>query len=107
MFWEGIAQHQRLAVHIEMHVHGPALVIGRNGRRNLGAERTLVEFARFDRPIHHQVRRQAPPYLRFGRLRGIGSALGGSIREFKNAVRDDEPDSTEAKIEKAEKAEKV
>ena len=41
------------------------------------------------------------------RLRGIGSALGGSIREFKNAVRDDEPASTEAKIEKAEKAEKA
>jgi sec-independent protein translocase protein TatA len=41
------------------------------------------------------------------RLRGIGSALGGSIREFKNAVRDDEAASTEAKIEKADKAEKV
>ena len=41
------------------------------------------------------------------RLRGIGSALGGSIREFKNAVRDDESTSTEAKIEKADKAEKV
>jgi len=41
------------------------------------------------------------------RLRGIGSALGGSIREFKNAVRDDDAASAEAKIEKADKAEKV
>lgn len=36
------------------------------------------------------------------RLRGIGGALGSSIREFKTAVRDDE--STTAKIEKAEKS---
>ena len=35
------------------------------------------------------------------RLRGIGGALGGSIREFKNAVRDDQP--TDAKTEKADK----
>lgn len=26
-----------------------------------------------------------------GRLAGIGGALGGSIREFKKAVKDDEP----------------
>jgi sec-independent protein translocase protein TatA len=32
------------------------------------------------------------------RLRGIGGALGGSIREFKSAVRDDE--TTEPKAEK-------
>ena len=36
------------------------------------------------------------------RLRGIGGALGGSIREFKTAVRDE--NSPEAKAEKAEKA---
>lgn len=35
-----------------------------------------------------------------GRIAGIGGALGGSIREFKKAVRDDE--STQAKIERAE-----
>jgi sec-independent protein translocase protein TatA len=32
------------------------------------------------------------------RLRGIGGALGGSINEFKRAVRDDE--KTEATVEK-------
>ena len=35
------------------------------------------------------------------RLTGIGSAIGGSIREFKKAVRDDE--STETKLEQADK----
>jgi sec-independent protein translocase protein TatA len=35
------------------------------------------------------------------RLRGIGGALGGSIREFKTAVRDEE--STEAKDERNKK----
>jgi len=39
------------------------------------------------------------------RLRGIGGALGGSIREFKTAVRDDQ--ATDAKVEKAEKADKT
>ena len=39
------------------------------------------------------------------RLRGIGGALGGSIREFKSAVRDDQ--ATDTKAEKAEKADKV
>jgi len=38
------------------------------------------------------------------RLSGIGNALGGSIREFKKAVRDDE--STEAKLDQAEKTDK-
>jgi sec-independent protein translocase protein TatA len=38
------------------------------------------------------------------RLRGIGGALGGSIREFKNAVRDDQ--SPEAKAEQADKADR-
>lgn len=37
------------------------------------------------------------------RLRGLGGALGGSIREFKTAVRDEQ--SPEAKAEKAEKIE--
>ena len=36
-----------------------------------------------------------------GRLAGVGSALGGSIREFKKAVRDD--DSTTAKTETEQK----
>lgn len=36
------------------------------------------------------------------RLRGIGGALGGSIREFKTAVRDE---STDTKAEKPEKVE--
>ena len=35
------------------------------------------------------------------RLKGIGGALGGSIREFKTAVRDEKED-TAAKIEKNE-----
>jgi len=35
------------------------------------------------------------------RLRGIGGALGGSIREFKSAVRDD--DKTETKTEKSDR----
>lgn len=39
------------------------------------------------------------------RLRGIGGALGGSIREFKSAVRDDQ--ATDTKAEKVEKADKV
>ena len=38
------------------------------------------------------------------RLSGIGSALGGSIREFRKAVRDEE--STEPKLEKAEKSDR-
>ncbi len=38
------------------------------------------------------------------RLRGIGGALGGSIREFKNAVRDDQ--SPDAKAEQADKADR-
>jgi sec-independent protein translocase protein TatA len=38
------------------------------------------------------------------RLRGIGGALGGSIREFKTAVRDEQPSD---KADKAEKADKV
>jgi len=44
--------------------------------------------------------------LLFGasRISGVASALGGSIKEFKKAVRDDEADP---KAEKAEKAEKV
>ena len=35
------------------------------------------------------------------RLKGIGGALGGSIREFKKAVRD-EDESTAAKVDRAE-----
>ncbi len=35
------------------------------------------------------------------RLSGIGSALGGSIREFKKAVRDD--DAPQSKIENEQK----
>jgi sec-independent protein translocase protein TatA len=35
------------------------------------------------------------------RLRGVGGALGGSIREFKRAVHDDE--TTEAKAEKTDR----
>ncbi|PDW02094.1 twin-arginine translocase TatA/TatE family subunit [Candidatus Viridilinea mediisalina] len=31
-----------------------------------------------------------------GRLAGIGSALGGSIREFKKAVREDDPPATKS-----------
>jgi sec-independent protein translocase protein TatA len=38
------------------------------------------------------------------RLRGIGGALGGSIREFKTAVRDDQ--SPDAKTEPADKADR-
>ena len=45
------------------------------------------------------------------RIAGIGSALGGSIREFKKAVRDDDPavptvtkTDTVTTIEKTEKA---
>jgi sec-independent protein translocase protein TatA len=45
--------------------------------------------------------------LLFGasRISGVASALGGSIKEFKKAVRDDEPVDT--KTDKVEKAEKV
>jgi sec-independent protein translocase protein TatA len=38
------------------------------------------------------------------RLKGIGGALGGSIREFKNSVRDDP--SPEAKTDPAEKTDR-
>ncbi len=38
------------------------------------------------------------------RLRGIGGALGGSIREFKSAVRDDQ--ASETKAEQADKADR-
>lgn len=38
------------------------------------------------------------------RLAGIGNALGGSIREFRKAVRDD--DAPDAKSEKPEKSER-
>ena len=44
--------------------------------------------------------------LLFGasRISGVASALGGSIKEFKKAVRDDDPVDTKAdKVEKAEK----
>lgn len=43
--------------------------------------------------------------LLFGasRITGIASALGGSIKEFKRSVRDDEPDP---KIEQPEKADR-
>ena len=37
------------------------------------------------------------------RLRGLGGALGGSIREFKNAVRDEQ--TAESKPEKTDKVE--
>jgi sec-independent protein translocase protein TatA len=45
--------------------------------------------------------------LLFGasRISGVASALGGSIKEFKKAVRDDEP--VDAKAEKVEKVEKA
>jgi sec-independent protein translocase protein TatA len=45
--------------------------------------------------------------LLFGasRLRGLGGALGGSIREFRTAVRD-ENDKTTAQTDKTEKTEK-
>jgi sec-independent protein translocase protein TatA len=36
------------------------------------------------------------------RLRGVGSALGGSISEFKKAVRSDD-DTPEAKVEKTDR----
>ncbi|HNP70195.1 MAG TPA: twin-arginine translocase TatA/TatE family subunit [Kouleothrix sp.] len=37
------------------------------------------------------------------RLRGIGGALGGSIREFKTAVRDESaPDGKPEKVEKVD-----
>ena len=46
-----------------------------------------------------------------GRLAGIGNALGGSIREFKKAVRDEDPTAptitktdTITTVEKTEKA---
>ena len=38
------------------------------------------------------------------RLRGIGGALGGSIREFKTAVRDEQ--SPDTKAEQADKADR-
>jgi sec-independent protein translocase protein TatA len=37
-----------------------------------------------------------------GRLAGIGGALGGSIREFKKAVKDDETTTTVKPEQKAE-----
>ena len=37
------------------------------------------------------------------RLRGIGGALGGSIREFKSAVRDED----DTKVEKVEKVDRI
>jgi sec-independent protein translocase protein TatA len=40
-----------------------------------------------------------------GRLAGIGSALGGSIREFKKAVRDDE--TAASSTDKAESEQKA
>lgn len=45
--------------------------------------------------------------LLFGasRLRGLGGALGGSIREFRTAVRD-ENEKTTAQTDKTEKTEK-
>jgi sec-independent protein translocase protein TatA len=44
--------------------------------------------------------------LLFGasRISGVASALGGSIREFKKAVRDDEP--IDPKVEKVEKVDR-
>ncbi len=39
-----------------------------------------------------------------GRLAGIGGALGGGIREFKNAVKDDTTAKPEAKAEGETKA---
>jgi sec-independent protein translocase protein TatA len=41
------------------------------------------------------------------RLRGIGGALGGSIKEFKNAVRDDTPPATAKPGETTETTEAV
>jgi len=45
--------------------------------------------------------------LLFGasRISGVASALGGSIKEFKKAVRDDE--TVDAKADTVEKAEKI
>jgi sec-independent protein translocase protein TatA len=45
--------------------------------------------------------------LLFGasRISGVASALGGSIKEFKKAVRDDEV--VDGKTDKVEKAEKI
>jgi sec-independent protein translocase protein TatA len=45
--------------------------------------------------------------LLFGasRISGVASALGGSIKEFKKAVRDDEV--VDGKADKVEKAEKI
>lgn len=39
-----------------------------------------------------------------GRLAGIGGALGGSIREFKKAIRDDDASKAETKAEGETKA---
>lgn len=39
-----------------------------------------------------------------GRLAGIGGALGGGIREFKKAVKDDDAPATTAKSEGETKA---
>jgi sec-independent protein translocase protein TatA len=39
------------------------------------------------------------------KIAGVGSALGGSIREFKKAIRDDETINSPAQIESAEKSE--
>lgn len=39
-----------------------------------------------------------------GRLAGIGGALGGSIREFKKAIRDDDAPKAETKAEGETKA---
>lgn len=38
------------------------------------------------------------------RLKGLGGALGGSIREFKNAVRDEPPPA--AKVEPADQSDR-
>jgi sec-independent protein translocase protein TatA len=39
------------------------------------------------------------------KIAGVGSAIGGSIREFKKAVRDDEAINSPAQIENTEKGE--
>ncbi len=42
-----------------------------------------------------------------GRLAGIGGALGGSIREFKKAVRDESEAASEDKTEKSSSEQKA
>ena len=70
MLGEGITQHERTAIHIQMNVHETALIVGRRATDFFGAECADVEVCRLGRTVDLKIGRDAPENLNRSSLEG-------------------------------------